>query len=494
MAHHHHGTQVAAHQHHDQQRHAGGAHGGGGGGEPGEPAAQHTVQQMFAELDTNHDGIIDDAEFAALDRDKDGDIDMEDMAEDERDYISVRSLRRELAYLDERRSACHAGCLFVVFNLIMYSLVIDHHFQQENAYSLSQSLRDFVGGVSTPEGLSAESVATSGDVLSWVQDGLIDAAFSDSKYNGGKMALWERNYLGRYNKIIGGLFLRQHRYVRADPESPGQDPCAAKLDTEEYNACLKEQLKCGGEKFSSFYPVCFTEWSFDEHGLPLEYGPLYESSAEGSLFAESVVTQKALGEGTSEEAMCRQLATENNGKFCIACLKTVRMPGAVELEVFDDRPGSDCSKCKRHCLLEVAPAGAPPPQSGAPQSPRGVGTLTPAQVCGMCTWQDSLDPTTNRFSDKMDPSGYYSRGFVEVDSTGVARVSPDVVYGWETTYSNGTNPEEEVFYPACQLEKSTCLEAACERCIMHAESSHSYAAEKQEAPCSSLFSGGNHRN
>jgi len=129
MAHHHHGTQVAAHQHHDQQRHAGvhGGGGGGGGGEPGEPAAQHTVQQMFAELDTNHDGIIDDAEFAALDRDKDGDIDIEDMAEDERDYISVRSLRRELAYLDERRSACHAGCLFVVFNLIMYSLVIDHH-------------------------------------------------------------------------------------------------------------------------------------------------------------------------------------------------------------------------------------------------------------------------------------------------------------------------------------------------------------------------------
>ena len=45
----------------------------------------------------------------------------------------------------------------------------------------AQSLRDFVGGVSTPEGLSAESVATGGDVLSWVQDGLIDAAFSDSK-------------------------------------------------------------------------------------------------------------------------------------------------------------------------------------------------------------------------------------------------------------------------------------------------------------------------
>ena len=182
---------------------------------------------------------------------------------------------------------------------------------------------------------------------------------------------------------------------------------------------------------------------------------------------------------------------EANGKFCIACLKTVSMPGVPDFQVFESSPGSDCSKCKEQCLLEVAPTG-PSPASVLAGSPRDIGVLLPEQVCGMCTWKDTVN-SSMLFSTEMDPSGYYSRGFVEVDSTGVARISPDVVYGWETTYSNGT-AEEEVFYPACQLEKSTCLEAACERCIMHAESSHSYAAEKQEAPCSSLFSGGNHRN
>ena len=75
-----------------------------------------------------------------------------------------------------------------------------------------------------------------------------------------------------------------------------------------FQACLKENQKCGGEKFSSFYPVCFDEWSAEKHGPPLKYGPLYESSEEGGLFTESVVTQKALGEGISEEVMCQQMA------------------------------------------------------------------------------------------------------------------------------------------------------------------------------------------
>ena len=111
------------------------------------------------------------------------------------------------------------------------------------------------------------------------------------------------------SKVIGGVFLRQHRYIRADPESPGQVPCTDKADNIElYQACLKENQKCGGEKFSSFYPVCFDEWSAEEHGPPLKYGPLYESSEEGGLFTESVVTQKALGEGISEEVMCQQMA------------------------------------------------------------------------------------------------------------------------------------------------------------------------------------------
>ena len=174
---------------------------------------------------------------------------------------------------------------------------------------------------------------------------------------------------------------------------------------------------------------------------------------------------------------------EANGKFCISCLKTVSMPGVPDFQVFESSPGSDCSKCKEQCLLEVAPTG-PSPASVLAGSPRDIGVLLPEQVCGMCTWKDTVN-SSMLFSAEMDPSGYYSRGFLEVDDEGLGHVSPSAVYGWETTY--GPDGAE---YPACAEERSGCLRSACERCIVHAETSYSNAAEKQEEPCSSLFSGG----
>ena len=246
------------------------------------------MQQLFTDLDLDHDGIITEAELQALDANKDGTIDIADMDDelDDRDYISVRHLQKELAFRDEKRGACWAGIMFIVFNLIMYSVIIDHQvrrrphpiapparrqivqradqrplaraavraggrvqavpgaprrprppgrsFARNPAQPLPpasgmadcrwpplQSMRDFVGGVSTPEDLTVEEVSSGVDILEWVQEGLIDAVFSDAKCelcqlrvsqlqlrsrcqlfccadNDDKMALWERNYVGRY--------------------------------------------------------------------------------------------------------------------------------------------------------------------------------------------------------------------------------------------------------------------------------------------------------
>ena len=86
------------------------------------------MQQLFTDLDLDHDGIITEAELQALDANKDGTIDIADMDDelDDRDYISVRHLQKELAFRDEKRGACWAGIMFIVFNLIMYSVIIDH--------------------------------------------------------------------------------------------------------------------------------------------------------------------------------------------------------------------------------------------------------------------------------------------------------------------------------------------------------------------------------
>jgi len=85
------------------------------------------VDQLFQELDTNHDGMIDADEFAAMDANKDGRIDVADMTDHPSDYISVSRLQTELAFRDEKRTACQAATLFMLFNVIGYQLIVDNH-------------------------------------------------------------------------------------------------------------------------------------------------------------------------------------------------------------------------------------------------------------------------------------------------------------------------------------------------------------------------------
>jgi hypothetical protein len=321
-----------------------------------------TVDQLFQELDTNHDGMIDADEFAAMDANKDGRIDVADMTDHPSDYISVSRLQTELAFRDEKRTACQAATLFMLFNVIGYQLIVDNHFKQEDAYGLTQSLTSFVEGVDAGQPGASLTIADVGDgvgILDWVHSGLIDSIFGDVKYNDEKMALWERNYVGRYNKVIGGVFLSQHRFLRADPQSPSKGTCTD-LVGDEYDSCLKEHRLCGSDKFYSFYPVCHIDYdpnSKDETGVPVAYGPdaPAQGGGEDARFKESVVTQAALGEGTSTTEMCTQLARDNDGRACIACLKERHIAGAPTFMIYDDTPGTDCDTCKEQCLKIVAP-------------------------------------------------------------------------------------------------------------------------------------------
>ena len=86
-----------------------------------------TVDELFNELDKNHDGTIDRGEFAAMDVNKDGRIDLADMTEHPSDYISVKKVQTELAFRDEKRTACQAAVLFLLFNVFGYQYIIDSH-------------------------------------------------------------------------------------------------------------------------------------------------------------------------------------------------------------------------------------------------------------------------------------------------------------------------------------------------------------------------------
>ena len=74
-------------------------------------------------------------------------------------------------------------------------------FETGNAFEISQALKDYVNDIDAGQPgdpLTIEDIANGEDFLGWVKDGLVDAVFSDTKYNDEKMALWERNYLANF--------------------------------------------------------------------------------------------------------------------------------------------------------------------------------------------------------------------------------------------------------------------------------------------------------
>lgn len=86
-----------------------------------------SVDELFDELDKDHNGVLDKEEFAAMDVNKDGHINVADLTEHASDYIDIKKLQRELAFREERRTACQATLLFLVFNVFGYQYIIDSH-------------------------------------------------------------------------------------------------------------------------------------------------------------------------------------------------------------------------------------------------------------------------------------------------------------------------------------------------------------------------------
>ena len=76
---------------------------------------------------------------------------------------------------------------------------------------VEQGMTDFVTGID-----GYEDISSGEDLMGWAKDSLVPAIFGAEKYNGEKLALWERNYMVGHNKLIGGVFLMQTRGERWD--------------------------------------------------------------------------------------------------------------------------------------------------------------------------------------------------------------------------------------------------------------------------------------
>ena len=124
------------------------------------------------------------------------------------------------------------------------------------------------------------------------------------------------------------------------------------------------------------------------------------------------MVESALGGGTQQE-ICESLAQD--GTFCTKCLENLQAAKGQTLMRFNT--DGDCGKCTDQCHLLVAPNKA--------------NSLSPEEVCGLCTVKDSLSP--NKFKTVGE---HYIQGLTP---PGGSRPVPQVLYGWESAASASVN-------------------------------------------------------
>jgi hypothetical protein len=191
--------------------------------------------------------------------------------------------------------------------------------------------------------------------------------------------------------------------------------------------------------------------------------------------------QSALGKDTNIHQTCSAMVKEGgDGRFCIQCQKTEVVDG-IDVTYFDD--GGDCGLCRHECLTLLAAAS----NRNASEEAR---VLTGKQVCGMCTYVDTVRPATDPyFPNSFRAGGAYTRGLSELRE----------VHNWEHGYFDATSITESpkatdavgsTPYAMCLESKSDCLRDVCDQCIEPPTQSTESFVEKNEKPCSTLFSGG----
>ena len=177
--------------------------------------------QMLEAFDTDKDGIVSKAEFERgmkLMR-----LRYADTLE-----INIDKLTTRLMFEDEKTTCGAAACLFFMFSAL-YIVVLTLQFDPGNSYKVTKGMTDFVTGID-----GYEDISSGEDLMGWAKDSLVPAIFGAEKYNGEKLALWERNYMVGHNKLIGGVFLMQTRGERWDKRTGLAE---SKATGETYGSC-----------------------------------------------------------------------------------------------------------------------------------------------------------------------------------------------------------------------------------------------------------------
>ena len=153
--------------------------------------------------------------------------------------VQIPMLLKEIAEENESNE-CWVGVVFWLCTAFFYIVVLSMQFRISESYEVTQSLKDSIADMSTPDGLDMDGVSDYASLWDWISNAAVPAIYDYTDYTDENYDAWDRNYLGQYNRVVGGLFLLQNRGVRFD-----SDTCET--------------------AHTSFFPVCYRD---DESEAP----------------------------------------------------------------------------------------------------------------------------------------------------------------------------------------------------------------------------------
>ena len=174
----------------------------------------------------------------------------------------------------------------------------------------------------TNTSMTLDDIRSPRDFWHWTSGALVPDVYKKNKYNDDPMQPFEKNYLATYNRVIGGIFMLQHRGVRYNA-----DACPL--------------------AYKRFYPVCYTA---EEDTL--DFGPLYDSDKETTFDVnEALLVNAGVAAGSGADICLTFDTTFLKESLCVeACVKE---NGEPVLAGSYKTSNSQCSTCRSMCLTHV---------------------------------------------------------------------------------------------------------------------------------------------
>ena len=268
-----------------------------------EVLTEELIDHILRQLDTDGSGQISAEEFLAHQKER---------------VENLRKLYNEIENTYDQYTTCRQLFFFLTFTFL-YFQVLAMQMRVNDTHQVESGLREALSDIKADDDKTTFlHLEDPGGFWHWISTGLVPEVYKVQKYNEETMAPYEKNYLAAYNRVIGGMFIKQTRGVRVN----------------------------AANDYSAFYPVEYTL-----QPDTADFGPLYTPDTERNRAGDlpDFDERRAFIENSGIpdlENLCDVFETVPlRDEFCVGQCK-VKNSGVDSL----NQGNSQCQECRSMCV------------------------------------------------------------------------------------------------------------------------------------------------